>query len=354
MRILKRAVLAWIRGWTGTSLTAWTGAWILTGILAGTTAGCAKDPGAANVATRPIVAVTVPPQAFLVRAVAGDLVETVTMLPPGSNPHAFEPSMTELRSLERATLYFAIGHPSLPFEQSWLPRVLADRPEVIRVDAVDGLALLEEDPHVWMSPRVMRSMARTLEASLRQILPEHAATLRANLTRFEAGVDSLQAGFRDALVRSELTRFYAFHPAWGYLADELGIEQVAVEDHGHEPSPDRLARLIDRATEDRIDFVLTPPQSSRRGAEMFARSVGARLVISDPMDGDWWRTQWDLVALLGAVTPDPGGRSSDAGDAGCVPQPGVRGRLEPSGEAPCAGHARASCRPAASEERLPA
>ena len=246
-----------------------------------------------------MVAVTVPPQAFLIRALAGDLVETVTMLPPGSNPHAFEPSMSELRALERATLYVSIGHPSLPFEQSWLPRVLAGRDDLETVNAIEGLRVLEDDPHVWVSPRAMRSMARTVTGALTRLLPDDEKTLRENLTAFESGLDSLQTGFRDALAHSQLQRFYVFHPAWGYLADELGMEQIAVEDHGHEPSPDRLGRLIDAAKEDEASFLLVTPQSSRKGADVFASAVGATVVISDPMNPEWWGEMWSLVRVFG-------------------------------------------------------
>ena len=49
------------------------------------------------------------------------------------------------------------------------------------------------------------------------------------------------------MILSPSYRFWACHPAWGYMAEEHGLVQVAIEEHGKEPDAAELAALIKRA-----------------------------------------------------------------------------------------------------------
>jgi zinc transport system substrate-binding protein len=95
-----------------------------------------------------------------------------------------------------------------------------------------------------------------------------------------------------------------FHPAWGYLAAGLGLEQVAVEQEGKEPSPAELAALVDRARADRVRVVFVQPQGSPDAALVFAREVGARVEVIDPLARDWPDNLRRVAeALAGALRP---------------------------------------------------
>jgi zinc transport system substrate-binding protein len=78
-----------------------------------------------------------------------------------------------------------------------------------------------------------------------------------------------------------------FHPAWGYLARDYGLIQLAIERDGKEPSPDDLARVTRVAGERGIRVIFTQPQFTESGARTVARALDARLVPIDPLALDW-------------------------------------------------------------------
>lgn len=113
--------------------------------------GCDSGPGNGGKIT---VAVTIVPQETFVRAVCGDLVETVTMVPPGFNPESYEPTAKLMEKFSNASLYFAIGVAS---EQTY---ILSNAGNVKTVSLQDEVAKTypertfesgERDPHIWLS-----------------------------------------------------------------------------------------------------------------------------------------------------------------------------------------------------------
>ena len=77
------------------------------------------------------------------------------------------------------------------------------------------------------------------------------------------------------------------HPAWGYFAQEYGLEQVAIEHEGKEPDVRQLAELIQRARRDGVQVVFAQPQFDPASAELVAAEIGARVELLDPLAYDW-------------------------------------------------------------------
>lgn len=238
-------------------------------------------------AARTIVAVTVPPQAFLVERLAGDWVDVAIMMPPGTNPHTFEPTIKQVRTMGEAAVYVEVGHPKFPFEGSWIERLLSENEGVVVVDCSRGVRLDDEDPHVWTSPAALGTMTVHIAAALTAKLPARAADIERRRDDLVAEIERLSAEIRAALHGVAGRRFYVFHPAWGYFARDFDLEQVAIEQEGKEPDPGRLARVIERARRDGAKIVFAQPQLSRRSAELVAKEIGARVVTLDPLARDW-------------------------------------------------------------------
>lgn len=247
-------------------------------------AGCSQ-PAATD--ARPLVVVSVPPQAYFVERIAGNLVRVEVMIPPGANPVTHEPTIAQLRSVAGAALYAKVGHPNFPYERTWLEALLEDTPELHVVDTFAGVPRRLEDPHVWLSPPHARTMARNLEAALAALLPEHEGALEEKLGRFVAEIDALDAEIRALLAAKRGGRFLVFHPAWGYFAESYGLRQLAIERDQKEPDARQLAELIQRAREAGTQVVFAQPQFDPAGAELVAREIGGRVEVLDPLAYDW-------------------------------------------------------------------
>ncbi len=236
---------------------------------------------------RPLVVVSVAPQRFLVKAVAGELARVEVMIPPGANPRSYEPTIGQLRALEEAALYVKVGHSNFPFEQAWLERLLAEVPGLPVVDASAGLSLPDGDPHVWLAPRHAEHMAVQTASALERIFPEHQQLLRHNLAAFRERVTELDHEIERLLEDLDGAEFFVFHPAWGYFAEAYGLRQVAIESEHKEPDPYELAELIERAKKAKARVIFVQPQFDPTSAKTVARETGARVEILDPLAEDW-------------------------------------------------------------------
>ena len=251
----------------------------------------------------PIVAVSIQPQKYFVEKIARHLVSVLVMVPPGVSEHTYEPKPLQMASLSKASLYFGIG---IEFEEAWLSRLAGTYPQlkVVRTDSGIARMPMEEpvvigkaedaheheglDPHIWLSPELVKVQATTMTAALCARFPRHAAEFRANDSLFMVEIDSLQREIRTMLARrSGNDPIMVFHPAWGYFAREFGLKQMAIEVQGKEPSARELGEILDYARNNHVSTIFVQPQFSRRTAEIIAREIGARIAIADPLAADW-------------------------------------------------------------------
>lgn len=283
----------------------------------------------AAAADTPQVVVSVEPQRYFVKRIAGDLVEVSVMVRPGASPATYEPSPRQLVELADAAAYFAIG---VPFESAWLPRIRSTNPAmpIIHTDetitkmamaihdhheeeahgndhhydevhghdhheqahqehteAHHGPSIL--DPHVWTSPALAKILARNTTAGLAAIAPQHAAEFDTNLHAFLKEIDALDANIRQTLasVPADKRTFLVFHPSWGYFARDYGLNQVPIEAEGKEPGPKALMRIIREGRERRVDVIFVQPQFSHKSAQVIASELDATVVPLDPLAPEW-------------------------------------------------------------------
>ena len=272
---------------------------------------------------RPIQAlVSVLPQQYFVERIGGEHVAVQVMVEPGQSPHTYEPKPEQLVALSQSSVYFGIG---VSFEDAWLERIAAANPGMLLVDTAAGIERRhieahdhgdddddhEEDhegenldPHIWLSPRLVKIQARHMADALAELDPEHAQEYRDNLAAFEAEIDALDAEIRQQLAGLTSAKFLVFHPSWGYFAGEYGLEQVAIEVGGQEPSAAELAQLIALAREEGIRVVFAQPEFSTRSAEVIAEEIGGRVLLINPLALDWAENLREVARTVAEVLGD--------------------------------------------------
>lgn len=252
------------------------------------------------------VFVTLPPQAFLVKRVGGDHVAVSILVRPGSNPHTYEPTPTQMTGLAHADVYFLVG---VPFEEVLKSRIQSANPRMQMVNTGQGVELRameagaehehhdgddheaeaegEKDPHTWLSPLNAQVMARNVADALIELDGAHADDYRGNLEALLADLTVLDADIRAACKDLKTRQFMVFHPAFGYFADAYGLKQIPIEIEGKEPTGKSLAALIASARQDGIKVIFVEPQFSRKSAEVVAQEIGGRVVAVDPLAEDY-------------------------------------------------------------------
>jgi zinc transport system substrate-binding protein len=227
----------------------------------------------------------VAPHAYLVERLAGDRVDVLVMLPAGASPLLYEPTLTQLRDLSEASLYVKVGHPRFPFEHAWLETLLEERPGLPVIDASARLRSEGDDPHVWLVPENARSLAGDLAAALAELLPDAADAIETKRMALDLDLQALDTELRTILEPARGERFLVLHPAWGHLAREYGLVQVAIEPDHKEPGVRELAILIDHVQGLRTVFV--QPQLDPASARVVADELGAQVEVLDPLAENW-------------------------------------------------------------------
>jgi len=260
------------------------------------------------------VCVTAPPQAFFVKKIGGDLVDVTAMVPPGADPHSYEPKPGQMRAVARAKAYFALGD---AFEDAWLSRLKSANPDLYVVPTQEGIERLpmaahshghdeaagEEhkdesandqheamlDPHIWLDPNLVKIQAENIEKGLAKADPAHAERYEANLRTFLEELTALDAKIRDIFAKAPRGEraFIVFHPSWGYFARAYGLKQIPIEVEGAEPSPKELAEIIEHARENKVKVIFVQPQLSEKSARTVAAETGADIVRLDPLAENW-------------------------------------------------------------------
>jgi len=261
-----------------------------TRLLLGGVLACAALPAtAATLPGAPLVhvAVTVPPQAWLVRRLAGDRAEVEVMLPPGVSEHTYEPTPQQVARLSAARLVVEVGHPALLFERRLLDAMRSERRMGTLVVDMSRHAPPESDPHLWVSPAAMRGAAVDVASALAKLDPAAAALYARRLPGVLAAIDDTARDVRAQLCAARGRRLYVYHPAWAHLLHDCGITQVAIEAEGKEPSARQLVALVEAARRDRARMLFVQRGFSARPAEQIAQEIGARVVAVDPLAEDW-------------------------------------------------------------------
>lgn len=234
------------------------------------------------------ITVSILPQRTFVERIGDEHVQVNVMVLPGESPATYEPSPAQLRALSHADAYVSIG---VPFENAWLDRIASANPDMIMVDTTVGIQRMgareHPDPHIWLSPALVKIQAETIQKALVALDPVHADEYQANLEAFLADIDALDAEIRETLTGVEHEKFMVFHPSWGYFARDYGLEMIPVEVGGQEPSAAELADLITTANEEDIEVVFAQPEFSTEAAETIAEEIGGKVLLISPLAEDW-------------------------------------------------------------------
>lgn len=298
--------------------------------LTGLGAGACSAPGAAERAPGtgdPLqVVVTVPPQAYLVERIGGERVETEVMMPSGSSEETFSPSPRQMVALSRADVYVLVGHPAFLIERRHVLPALERNPRVAVVDMAAAMDVHEGgeraeaeagahpghehgggggDPHVWTAPRLMRTAGETIAAALTDLDPAGAPLYRARLASFLAELDALDEEIRRELSTLPRRRFLVTHPAWGHFAAQYGLEQVAIESDGKDPSAARLVALVEEARAEGLRVVFSQRGFPENAARAIAHEVGGRVVTLDPLAPDWLGNTRKTARTLASALREP-------------------------------------------------
>ena len=238
--------------------------------------------------------------AALAAAVGGDLVEVETIVPPGSDPEAFEPRPGDLDKVRHADVLIRVG---LGYDY-WLDRLAgqaADR-RLMRggegyVDASAGIPLLEirgqsvvnegghahgvANPHYWLDPENAAIMTAGIAEALARRAPAEAPRILVNRQRFLAGLNAELQRWSARLAGFAGVKLIAYHNSWPYFARRFRLDIVDFIEPkpGVAPSPAHLAKLIAEGRRGNVRAILHEPYEPDDSSRLLAQKLGVPFVL---------------------------------------------------------------------------
>lgn len=270
--------------------------------LAAAAAGCRKDAEQdAGGSGRLRVVATIFPVYEFARAVAGDKAGVTMLLPPGMEPHSFEPRPEDIVRVGRADLFIYTNR----YMEPWAAKIVkgAGGGKLTVVDASQGAKFLKAgngedhdghddgehghegegmDPHLWLDFTNAQLMVDTIAAALAERDPANRAVYLANAAAYRAKLVDLDERYRAGLAAcATRTVLHGGHFAFGYLASRYGLryESAYAVSADAEPTPAKLAKLVKQVRAEGLKHIYTEELLDPRTAETIARETGASILM---------------------------------------------------------------------------
>ncbi|AIC16362.1 metal ABC transporter substrate-binding protein [Nitrososphaera viennensis] len=258
-----------------------------------TTPAAAPDNNNAEGAQKVKVIASFFPLYDFTRQVGGDRADVSVMVPPGVEPHDWEPTPQQIQRASSANMLVYNG---AGFEK-WVDAVGAN----FTVNTSEGMSLLNNedpeeqkehglyDPHIWLDPVLAKHQVDKIREGLVKIDPPNADYYNANAAKFASELDALDSHIKSELSSCEKKDFIAFHEAFSYFSNRYNLTQHAVHDSltpEGEILPQRLEELVKLAKDLDIHVVYSEELVDPRLAQVIASEIpNGRVLTLSPIEG---------------------------------------------------------------------
>ena len=243
------------------------------------------------------ITVSIEPLRYLTEQIVGDRFEVVTMVPKGSSPETYEPTARQMADLSESILYIKVGE--LGFERTWMPRLTSNAPHITVVNSSEGITShIGDDPHSWMSARNAIIMAHNIYEAVKRIDVKDSVFFRQRLDSLCNVIHATDKYIRQTTAQAHCKSFIIYHPALTYFASDYGLEQLALEEHGREPSAAELEQIISTARAKGVKTMFVQREFANRNVDIITNTIGARKVEINPLGYDWNKEMRRIAAEM--------------------------------------------------------
>jgi zinc transport system substrate-binding protein len=232
-------------------------------------------------------------------AVGREKVRVEMIIPPGAEPHAWEPKPSDLAKIYRADIFIYLSPAMEPWAADILKATRGIRLEV--VEASHGLPMLEArgsrevppqdrdrgqgervDPHVWLDFSLDQKIVDTIAAALAERDPADARRYRANAGSYKARLEALDRQYQSSLSTCRLRQIIlGGHSAYAYLAKRYGLQQIPLYgvSPDAEPTPRKLTEMIQAARIHKVKYIFFEELVNPKMARVLAEEAGLQTLV---------------------------------------------------------------------------
>ena len=231
----------------------------------------------------------------ITKEIAGDRADVECLMPSGAEPHDWEPSAGDIVKLQKADIFVY----SSDDMETWVSDVLnsaksgldvveasKDIAEIDVHENDDGHSHGGHDPHVWLDPKNAVIQAQAITDELCKSDSENADYYKQNLAVFKEKAESLDNEYKQVLQNAKTNYIIVSHEAYGYLCKAYGLEQIGIEGvmADSEPSPAKMAEIVNFAKEHNIKYVFAENSGDTKLADTAANEIGGEVLVLSPFE----------------------------------------------------------------------
>lgn len=240
------------------------------------------------------------------KKIGGDKVSVSTLVPPGTEPHDWEPKVKDISRLEKARVFIYNGAEM----ESWVDKVLGSlkNKDLIVVEASKGIKLIEgdhheeegkddkkkddheehgNDPHVWLNPMYAKRQMEVIKDALVSADPGNKEYFEKNFEDNSKKLDVLDKEYKETVSKFSKKEIVVAHQAFGYLCEAYGLTQIPIEglSADAEPTAARMVEISKFAKENKVKVIFFEELVSPKVAQAIAKEVGAETDMLNPIEG---------------------------------------------------------------------
>ncbi|GES50227.1 metal ABC transporter substrate-binding protein [Rhizobium sp. NBRC 114257] len=222
--------------------------------------------------------------ADVVKQVGGNHVKVSSLVGPNGDPHEFEPSPADAKTLNAAKVVFVSGEGL----EGWMDRLITASgykgTPVVTSEGVNTRTMVDDgktvtDPHVWNSPVNVKVWVANIEKALSAADPADAADFEANAERYTKVLTELDAYAHGKFdkIPDDRRKVLTSHDAFGYFGREYKVNflsplGVSTET---EASAADVAKLIEQIKTEHVKTYFFENSNDPRLVKQVAKATGA-------------------------------------------------------------------------------
>ncbi len=272
--------------------------------------GCGnRVNGGQTVSSKVKVITTIYPVYEFTQHVGGDKVEVTMLVPPGAEPHDWEPTVNDLLQIKTAKLFLYHGAGMEPVAKLLTKDVLGNA-KAVEVSKGNPLLVLNEDDgeteaaeeqlksnhnghedehgdtHVWLDPVYAQQEVNQIAKALADVDPQNREYYLNNAMQYNKELAQLDAEYKKGLAATTRRDIITSHAAFGYLANRYNLQQVGIMglSPDSEPTPERMGKVVMFCREHNVKYIFFETMVSPKLAETIASETGAGLLVLNPVE----------------------------------------------------------------------
>ena len=236
--------------------------------------------------------------ADITQNIAGERLNIETLIPPGLDPHSFEPTPKDVARIADSQVLVVNGAGLEEWLQETLDNAGGERqvieaseglqsraiPENVSV-LLEGHAEEQVDPHFWLDPQMVVTYVENIRDGLSEADPEGAAEYAQNAGAYIEKLDELDSWAQQELAAIPDGRrlFVTNHESFGYFADRFGFKIVGAVipsvSSNASPSARQMVDLVELIRQTGAPAIFLETGANPELAQQVAKEAGVKLVI---------------------------------------------------------------------------